>query len=104
MSCYQACFADVYRELLGCRLANAHAAEIKKLGVRGTLANGVAKVESVKAAHPPPVWFVFSGAQFSCQIATLPSSLLHSRNTACALVCSMLTAQRLSCRDFAQVS
>jgi len=46
----------------GCRLANAHAAEIKKLGVRGTLANGVAKVESVKAAASPPVWFVFSGA------------------------------------------
>ena len=44
------------------RLANAQAAEVKKLGVRGTLANGVAKVESVKAAQPPPVWFVFSGA------------------------------------------
>ena len=60
------CLGEPHGGLLGCRLANAHAAEIKKLGVRGTLANGVAKVESVKAAHPPPVWFVFSGAQLHC--------------------------------------
>ena len=67
-------------ELLGCRLASAHAAEVKKLGVRGTLANGVAKVESVKAAHPPPVWFVFSGAQPRCCIARL-SLLALPRST-----------------------
>ena len=80
------CFAELYGKLLGCRLANAQAAEVKKLGVRGTLANGVAKVEAVKAAHPPAVWFVFSGAHdLVVASITFPSSLLHPRNIACSL-------------------
>lgn len=43
------------------RLANAQAGELKKLGVRGTIANGVAKLEAAKTGQSPPVWFVFSG-------------------------------------------
>jgi len=43
------------------RLANAQAGELKKLGVRGTIANGVAKFEAAKTGQSPPVWFVFSG-------------------------------------------
>ena len=48
------------------RLANAQAGELKKLGVRGTIANGVARFEAAKAGQPPPVWFVFSGARLCC--------------------------------------
>lgn len=43
------------------RLANAQVGELKKLGVRGTIANGVAKFEAAKTGQSPPVWFVFSG-------------------------------------------
>ena len=42
------------------RLANAQAADLGKLGVRGTLCNGAASWDTNSGAARP-IWFVFSG-------------------------------------------
>lgn len=43
------------------RLANHLAADVGKLGFRGTICNNEAKWEHAKVGHAPPIWFVFSG-------------------------------------------
>ena len=66
LACFHGLFDPQINELVWRRRrSNAQAGEINKLGVRGTFANGVAKVEAVKAGQPPPVWFVFSGAPWA---------------------------------------
>ena len=68
-----------------CRLANAQAADLGKLGVRGTLCNGTASWDTNSGAARP-IWFVFSG-ECPTQAWTCPAVVLCPDCNPAALAC-----------------